>query len=236
MKTLFCRVVFVCLTVLFVAGAAHSQTFTPTWNGGTGGWNTATDWTPNGVPNNGGGKDYQVTIDSGGSDLVTLNISPTIDLLNLGGASGGSAQLTDASGFPETLAITGALTVNATGELNLENGSTVSAASGMNGGNIYLQGGSSLSVSGNLTNSNFIGTDYFGSSSTSSLTVTGLFTNNSGASFYVGGNNVSTDVDSVGTLVNNGRLFVGTGATLKLTNQPNGVTDAAAGSLIQLSG
>ena len=236
MKSLISRVVLVCLAVLLIASAAFSQT-NSSWNGGTGTWNTAGSWTPSGVPNNGGGHTYNVTIDSGGSDVVTLNISPTINLLNLGGASGGSAELTDASGSPETLTITGALTINATGDLDLENGSTVSAASATNTGILRLQGGSSLSVSGNLTNSNFLGTDYYCCSTGSSLTVTGTLTNNTGANFYVGTNNVpANDTDSVGTLVNNGMVYVGTGSILKLTNQANGITDIAAGSLISNSG
>jgi hypothetical protein len=236
MKILISRVVLVCLAVLLIASAAFSQT-NSSWNGGTGTWNTAGSWTPSGVPNNGGGHTYNVTIDSGGSDVVTLNISPTINLLNLGGASGGSAELTDASGSPETLTITGALAINATGNLDLENGSTVSAASATNAGTLRLQGGSSLSVSGNLTNSNFLGTDYYCCSTGSSLNVTGTLTNNAGANFYVGTNNVpANDTDSVGTLGNSGMVYVGTGSTLKLTNQANGITDVAAGSIISNSG
>jgi len=238
MKRLSFRLVLLGLCAIVLCfggqGLAWGQT-NSTWNGGTGNWNTAGNWTPGTVPNN-GGSTYNVTIDSGGTDVVTLNISPTINLLNLGGASGGSAYLEDASGSPETLTITGALTVNATGELSLGYGSTVSAGSVANTGNIDLQGGSSLSVSGNLTNSGTVLTDYYCCSTNSSLTVTGSFTNNAGANFYVGLNNASTDVDSVGTLVNSGYLYVGTGATLKLTNQANGITDVAAGSLISDSG
>jgi hypothetical protein len=33
------------------------------WKGGTGNWSVASDWTPGGVPNNGGGNTYNVTID-----------------------------------------------------------------------------------------------------------------------------------------------------------------------------
>src|SRR5271165_3207622 len=35
---------------------------------------------------------------------------------------------------------------------------------------------------------------------------------------------------SAGTLTNRGHVYVGTGATLNLTSQPNGITDAVAGS------
>jgi hypothetical protein len=81
-----------------------------------------------------------------------------------------------------------------------------------------------------------VATDYYCCSTGGSLTVTGTFTNDAGASFYVGGDNQGADVTSVGTLVNNGLLQIGTGATLNLTNQPNGITDVGAGSTINLEG
>ena len=60
------------------------------WNGGTGNWSIAGDWSPNGVPNNGGGNVYNVTIDSGGTDNVSLDINATIASLVLGGSTGSS--------------------------------------------------------------------------------------------------------------------------------------------------
>src|ERR1700693_5541692 len=64
--------------------AAFAQT-NSSWNGGTGNWSNATDWTPNQVPNNGGGNTYNVTIDSGGTDTLTLDQNATINSLVLGG-------------------------------------------------------------------------------------------------------------------------------------------------------
>ena len=52
-----------------------------TWNGGTGNWSNATDWTPNQVPNNGGGNMYNVMIDSGNTAKVILD--QTQQLLHL---------------------------------------------------------------------------------------------------------------------------------------------------------
>jgi fibronectin-binding autotransporter adhesin len=237
MKSLISRLALGCVAILLIASAASSQT-SSIWNGGTGAWKTARDWTPSGVPNNGGGSTYNVSIYTG-SDTVTLNTSPTINLLDLGGATGviNTSVLEDSSGSPEILTINGALAVGLTGELYLDDhGSTVSAASVTNAGTILLQNGSSLSVSGNLINSSFIGADYRCCATGSSLIVTGAFTNNDGASFYVGGDNQGADVASVGTLVNNGLLQIGMNATLNLTNQPNGITDVGVGSTINLSG
>jgi hypothetical protein len=41
----------------------HPSTVNSGWKGGTGNWSVASDWTPGGVPNNGGGNTYNVTID-----------------------------------------------------------------------------------------------------------------------------------------------------------------------------
>jgi hypothetical protein len=55
------------------------------WDGGAGNWGTAVNWTPDGVPNNGGGNTYDVRIDDGNAVAsdVTLNLSSTIDLLTV---------------------------------------------------------------------------------------------------------------------------------------------------------
>src|SRR5580704_2960393 len=200
------------------------------WNGGTGNWSTGGDWTPNGVPNNGGGNVYNVTIDSGGTDNVSLDINATIASLVLGGSTG-SSTLANQAGTAETLTITGGLTVNTTGTLVFSNASTLSAgANSSNSGLLDLESGSTLSITGNLTNSGTVETNRFnGLTAANHLTVTGTFTNNAGAFFIVGNNNDTTDVASVGSLVNNGFTSIGTGSTLNLTSQANGITDIVSG-------
>ena len=110
------------------------------------------------------------------------------------------------------------------GTLELENGqsltdnATTLTVSG-SGSFLALQNASSLTVA-NLTNSNDVGTDYYCCSTGSSLIVTGTFTNNPNANFFVGTNNVpANDTDSVGVLVNNanGTVDIGWGSTLDLT-------------------
>ncbi len=190
-----------------------------TWNGGTGNWSNATDWTPNQVPNNGGGNMYNVMIDSGGTDKVILDQNATIASLTIGdnGSSGINSSLSEASGVPETLTVTGSVNVSHTGLLDLESGSTVT-------------------VSGNFANSGSVATNYYSyGGATNSLTVTGTFTNTVGASLLVGRGDVS-DVVNIGMLVNNGSIDILPGATLNLTNQPNGITDVVAGSSLSVSG
>jgi hypothetical protein len=103
-----------CLCPTLVFGQTNSK-----WNGGTGKWSISTDWTPNTVPNDGGGDTYNVTIDSGGTDSTVLDVNATINSLVLRGTTGTSTL----SGTAETLNVIGALTVNPTGSLTFGNGS-----------------------------------------------------------------------------------------------------------------
>src|SRR4029077_20101930 len=101
-----------------------------------------------------------------------------------------------------------------------------------NSGSAVLYGGSALSVSGNLTNSGQMYT-YYGNNT---LTVTGKFTNQAGSLLDLNANNSSGDVANIGTLANSGAVYINTGATLNLTNQPNGITDVVAGSSLNVLG
>jgi len=192
-----------CLCPTLAFGQTNS-----TWNGGVGNWSTSTDWTPNQVPNNGGGNTYNVTIDSVSSE-VTLDQNATVSSLTLGSYS----TLFDASGGPETLTVLGGVTVDEFGSLWVNAGSTVTAATVTNSGEVLV------GISGNP----------------STLTVSGTFTNNGNLSV---GDGSSIGVANIGSLVNNNRsgLFVYQGSTLNLTNQPNGITDIPSGSGIQLMG
>ncbi len=196
------------------------------WNGGAGNWSNVADWST-GEP----GAKSDVTIYSGGNDNVTLDVgSTTISSLTLGGAiNGTTSELTD-GGTAQTLTITNGLTINATGSLVLTGGSTITAGTdSFNAGSIQLSGGSSLSVTGNLENSNVLSTN----DARSAVTVTGTLTNDSGARLTIFGNEANW---SIGGIVNNGSVFLGSGATLNLTNQPGGVAHAAAGSFWSIFG
>src|ERR1700722_11339327 len=104
-----------CLCPKLAFGQTNSS-----WNGGTGNWSNATDWTPNQVPNNGGGNTYNVTIgSSGGVNNVTLNQNATVNSLDVIGSS-----LSTLPGAAETLNITGNLTLGGGGGLDFSNGSS----------------------------------------------------------------------------------------------------------------
>ncbi len=88
-----------------------------------------------------------VTIYSGGNDLVTLDVgSTTIESLTLGGINNGfTSELTD-GGTAQTLTITNGLTIGATGYLNLTGASTVTAATMSNSGQVYIGPGATINL------------------------------------------------------------------------------------------
>src|ERR1700722_12087968 len=140
-----------CLCPKLAFGQTNSS-----WNGGTGSWSNATDWTPNQVPNNGGGNTYNVTIDSGGVDTVTLDQSASINSLVLGGLVQ-PTLLQDLAGSPDTLSISGQLRVSQAATLQFSNGSSVTVGGNLsNDGSISFSNGSTLTVTGTLGNYNAI--------------------------------------------------------------------------------
>jgi len=77
--------VLLCGISAFVPFASAAQV-DAIWNVGSGNWNTAANWLPVVVPNNGtGGNTYHVKIDNGGAGnaVVALNQIATIDLLSI---------------------------------------------------------------------------------------------------------------------------------------------------------
>ena len=208
------------LALALAGGAvrARAGTINTAWNGGTGNWNVATDWTPNGVPNNGGGNAYNVTTDSGGTDLVSLNINATIASLVLGGTTGGST-LQNLASTAETLAVTGATTINSTGTLEFANASTLKFEGGLtSGGSFYLTGATGT-ITGTGTFNSGSGTFISGGST---LTLNGNLTNNS-TSFYTGYSSGGNTLTVTGGFTNNGSLYMygniggGGGDTLNVT-------------------
>ncbi len=95
---------------------------------------------------------------------------------------------------------------------------------------IDLGNASTLKVTGNFDNAGMVGTG-IGSGGKNTLSISGMLTNNGPFLMYGNG-----DVADVATLNNSGYVFIAPGATLNLTNQPNGMTDAVAGSTFYLYG
>ena len=139
-------------TVALVGGAIgiRGSTINSSWKGGTGNWSVSADWTPPGVPNNSGANTYNVTIDSGGSDLVSLDINAKIASLVLGGTSG-SSTLQNLSGKAESLEVTGATTINSTGVLTFGNASTLTFDGGLTAGGQFALNGATATITGSGT-------------------------------------------------------------------------------------
>lgn len=225
---LYAAAIAACLCPTPVFGQTNS-----TWNGGTGNWSNATDWTPNTIPNNGGGNTYNVTIDSGGTDAVTLDQNATINSLVLDGTY---SSLTTLPGAAETLNITGSLTLGPefSGGIQFNNGSSLIVGGNVTVGTpesccstvFTIAGGSSFVASGTFTNYAGVATTGGGNS----FTVLGQFVDQGGLSIGSG------DVAKLGSLVNDYAVSIASGATLNLTNEPNGITDIAAGSAYGIGG
>jgi hypothetical protein len=208
-------------TLALMSGAIgiRAGTINSVWNGGTGNWSVPTDWTPHAVPNNGGGSVYNVTIDSGGSDLVSLDIHATIASLVLGGTSG-SSTLQNLLGKAESFEVTGATTINRTGVLTFGNSSALKFDGGLTAGGQFNLNGATATIGGSGTWKSGSSADISGGST---LTVNGTLTNSS-ASFYTGypnggGNTLTVNggFTNSGSFYMYGSTFSGTGDTLKVT-------------------
>jgi len=248
------RVLTVLLVLLSVGGLRSQAQTAVSWLPGSGNWNNAGFWSGGVVPNNGGGKTYNVTISNGVTETVTLNLGVTISDLTLGASatlqSVASDSLTIATGGTLTVQSGGVLdftttgsnltvgsggTLNNSGTINLETtGETLNVTgttTNASGATLSIEGGSGGTFTGNVNNSGTFVTGFSGGSNT--VTVTGTFTNASGGTLAVEG---VGDVMSINVLSNSGTLTIDTGATLTITGGGNGVTDVVAGSTDNIGG
>ncbi len=89
-----------------------------------------------------------------------------------------------------------------------------------------------MTIFGNVNDSGELATGLiYGGLGPSMLTITGGLTNNQDFGLYGSG-----DQGFTATLVNNGSVYVGPGATLTLTAQPGGITDVVQGSTFDILG
>lgn len=250
------------LLALMSVGGLRSQAQTAvSWIGtSSGNWNTASDWSGGVVPNNGGGKTYNVTINpSSSGQTVSLNLGVTVTDLTLGTALGGSSvilqsvasdSLTIASGGNLTVDATGTLTFNTTGSnLTIDSGGTLTnngtlqleaagetlsvtgTTTNASGAKLSIDDGGAATLTGNVSNSGQFQTGFSGGNNT--VTVTGTFTNNTGGTLILYG---SGDKVNVNALSNFGTLTLDAGSTLTITGGGNGVTDVAAGTTYNIGG
>src|ERR1017187_8605147 len=190
---------FIVLALLAIASVTHATTIN--WTNTAGGnWSVAANWSPNQVP----GSSDNAVITTTGSYTVTLNTSPTVGSLTLGGVSGTQTLTTAGS----TLTLNNASIVNANGFLSLSGGS--------------LSGAGLLTVSGQLNWTN----GSIAAGSTLTIATNGvLMVAGNGCSLY----GVLTNAGTV-QLMNGGNLTLpgschGSGALGELINLPGGLVD-----------
>jgi fibronectin-binding autotransporter adhesin len=149
------------------------------------------------------------SIVSGASYLINGSFNQGAGTNNaLGSLNTISGSLQIGNGVTQTITPSGGtLTVNNTGSLDLQS--------------TQAWGGTTLTLSGNVTNAGFVGTNILNSENgtvASTLNVTGTFTNQSGATLDIGHNDNTIDVANIGTLSNSGSVRIGHGAAVNLTN------------------
>jgi hypothetical protein len=238
------------MMALAVPTFGQSTVANSVWNGGEGPWIGAVDWTTNGVsesttPNNGNnGEFFNVTIGTGGDDLVTLDSVPvTIDSLTLG-ASSGSATLDIGSVMADTLTIgdptapnggaAASLTVNSTGELNVFAGSKLNLNIAAGNGTVTNNGTINMDATSGTGSSLLI--NDAGNTHQLTLTGSGTLTLQPGSAIQgVSGdetmiNNItiqgSGSFSNLG-LTNNGTMTAnGSGGTLTIVPNASGFTNA----------
>ncbi len=202
------------------------------WLGGTGNWSNPADWSA-GLP----GSDSDVIINTGNDD-VTLDTSADINSLTLGGASGFERSTLQGNRTAQTLNIAQNLTVNQSGALEMASdtfnvGGSVSVLGNPNTpAYVAIDFGSAMNVAGNMENSGQMQLTPFGTGG-DSLTVAGTFTSAVGSQTIIEN---ASDVASFGTLANSGDLYLQTGATMTLTNEPNGISLILPGSEWEIHG
>ncbi len=195
-----------------------------TWNGGSGNWSTAGQWTPSRVPNNTAGQFYDVTIGRGST--TTLDISPTINSLTLNGSlAQGYAGLPN-PGYT-TLTVNGNATVNGGFGGSYADGWRDSLIMGGNlTNNGYMDMGSTVSIAGNMKNS---GSVVLLPGGPGGFSVGGTLVNTGSLQW---GNPIGAEYGprtSLGGLVNKGSVAILFGSIISVTG-PQGVSDIPKGS------
>ena len=169
-------------------------------------------------------------VSSGGIFDVNSFVQTPTTMVNINGGltNSGVVQL---YGSGATATIGG--DVNNSQYFQIFNGSAAAMAGLTNSGLANLEQGGTMMVSGDVTNSGILSTDYFGMGGGNALTINGNLNNTGTGTFALYG---SSDGANIGSLSNGGIVYVGGGATLNLTNQLTGITDVVAGSTFDLAG
>ncbi len=202
------------------------------WFGGSGTWNTASQWSA-GIP----GANSDVTIYSGTTDSVTLDVgSTTVLSLALGGPLNGTTSTLKDAGTKQNLTVTNGLAIGVTGFLQFTGGGTLSAGNFIDSDFANFENGSTLTVAGDSTNTADLFTDQGGLGGNNSLHIGGNLSNTG----VVQLNGAADSLTVLGTVTNQldaDVLLYGAGSMATLGGLDNtGLVDVENGSSLQVNG
>lgn len=206
----------------FVELATAYTATTDLWLGGADVWSNGTKWSigePAAV--------FDVVIYSGGNDNVTLDVGSTaINSLAVGGPTNNFTSVLTDNGVAQSLSITKGLTVGQQGTLSFTgNGSSITAATVANNGNVTIGTGATL----NLTNQPLGVTDVVAGSRWTiggNFAVGGVANTGFANLATVGGTVIFEDgqsqtIDPLLTIASSGSLDVSNGTTLTVMADVN---------------
>ena len=161
-----------------------------TWTNTSGGlWSVAANWSPNSVPV----ASSDVFITNNGTYTVTMDVSPTISSLNVGGISGQQTV----TNFGKTVTLSLASVVNTNGVLGMASGILTGSGSLSINGQVHWNGGSSGNGFSVTVQSNAV------LNIESTITMSGVFTNLGTVNWLAGNVNISTNGATItGTIWN----------------------------------
>jgi hypothetical protein len=153
-------------------------------------------------------------VNSGTIELI--GALPVQVTLQVNGDVNNSGQITMSGG--SVLGIGGTLTNDVGGSFLLNGPSNQASVGGsiVNSGVIDLEGASTLQVNGSISNSRQITTSYYGNGG-NTMIVGGRLTNGLTGTFSLEG---ASDIANIGSVVNQGAMYIANGATLNVTGGP----------------
>ena len=205
---------------------------TSTWSGGgMASWNTATNWTPNGVPGSGSNTcintaSSAVTINSGsftdnlqlalGTDSLTIANDESLSMTAGGNISNAGSILIDAANNATVLSIAGATTLSGAGTLTMSNSA-----------NNQITGGGTLTNQQTIQGSGQIGVNNL------TLVNSGTIDANQSTTLFINPNGGTTNTGKMeatagGTLEFESDAVTNTGGTILATGTSGGMTPVAS--------
>ncbi|HLX67322.1 MAG TPA: hypothetical protein VKR41_10015, partial [Puia sp.] len=254
------RSILLCGLLVIFAQALRAQT-NYTWNGSTStSWNTATNWTPNGIP----GSADNVTIVTGANTCKLVastainNLTLTSGTLDMNGGTltvnGTTAQFTAGTVQNGTLTITGATTTTfGNGPVTMNCVVNITSAAFLSRNTTYqstvtiIKTGASndASAGGNTFNGALTATNngsgylMFGNGTGDQFNAASTFINTGSANLYVGYSGTNSIFNGVATFTNspstNNGIYVSWNTTGTTFNN-NIIVNSTAGSGVQFSG